>query len=124
MDGSHELPRYAISLANELQKVLLDIGKRSTSNEIKHNYAQRYSYRVIEWVNEEEKKLEEKKRKTRTGMIKCLVLIHKRAKQSYPRITWLMFQNIYLMYRNTNNKEKIILLCFSQACQNIRNPIN
>ena len=40
-------------------------------------------------------------------MIKVSGLIHKRPKQSDPRITWMMLQNLYLMNGDINNKEEI-----------------
>ena len=70
MEGAHILPRDATRLANELQKVLRDIGKLRTSKELKHNYAQSYDQRVIKWVNKEEGKPEGQNRKMNTGMIK------------------------------------------------------
>ena len=39
-------------------------------------------------------------------MIKVSGLSHKRSKQSDPRISCLMFQKIYIMYHETNNKEE------------------
>ena len=47
MDGAHGLPRYTISLTNELQQVLYDIGKKIIVNVIRHNYEKRYAHRVI-----------------------------------------------------------------------------
>ena len=40
-------------------------------------------------------------------MIKVSGIIHKRLKESDPRIAWLMLQNIYLMNGDINNKEEI-----------------
>ena len=94
--GTHGLPRDVMSLNNKIQQVLHDVGKRRFCNGIQHKYSQRYARRVIERVNKEE----EQKRKTRTGMIKVLVLSHNREKQIDPRIAWFMFQNIYLVYCN------------------------
>ena len=51
MDGAHVLPIDAISLTNDLQQVLRDVGKQSISNGIKHNSAKSYSRRVIERLN-------------------------------------------------------------------------
>ena len=33
-----------------------------------------------------------------------------------------MLQNFYLIYCDINNKEKVIMLCFSQACSNMNKP--
>ena len=43
----------------------------------------------------------------RTGMIKVLGLIHKREKQSYPRLAWFMSHKIYRMYSDIKKKEEI-----------------
>ena len=40
-------------------------------------------------------------------MIKVSGIIHKRLKESDPRIAWLMLQTIYLMNGDINNKEEI-----------------
>ena len=106
IDGAHGLPRDTTSLTNDLKQVLHYIVKKIISNVIKHKYTQRYALRVTEWVNKEEVKVEGKKRKTKTGMIKVSGLSHKREKQRDPRIACIMFQNIYLMYRDINNKEE------------------
>ena len=50
-----------MSLNNELQKLLHDIGKQRTGNGIQHKSAQRYAHRVIQRVNKEEEKAEGRK---------------------------------------------------------------
>ena len=39
-------------------------------------------------------------------MIKLLGLNHKRENQSDPRLAWIMFHNIYIMYSDINTKEE------------------
>ena len=39
-------------------------------------------------------------------MIKVSGLRHKKEKQSNPRLTWFMFQKVYIMYRNTKKREE------------------
>ena len=56
IDGVHGLRRDSISLANDLQQVLHDVGRRRIRNEIKHNYTQMYFHRFIEQVNKQKKK--------------------------------------------------------------------
>ena len=72
-------------------------------NKIKPNSAYRHSHIVIEQVSKEEEKLD-KKRISKRVMIKVSFLIHKMAEKSDPRLAWLMFQNIYLMYCEIKNK--------------------
>ena len=40
-------------------------------------------------------------------MIKVSGLIHKKSKHSDTRIAWLIFQNLYLLNGDINNKEEI-----------------
>ena len=74
--GAHILPRDIVSLTYELQQVLNDVGKENISNGTQTKSSQRYSHRIIQCVNIEEEESEGQKRKTRTGMIKYLGLIH------------------------------------------------
>ena len=50
IDSVHGLPRYSISLTNDIQQVLHDIGKQRIGNEIMKNTEQRYSHAVIQRV--------------------------------------------------------------------------
>ena len=106
MDGAHGLTRDTMSLANELQQVLHGAGKRRIGKESKHNSAKMYAHRFIKEINKEDEKSEGQKRKTKTSMIRVSGLIHKRENQSDPRLAWLMFQKIYLVYHDINNKEQ------------------
>ena len=106
MDGAHGLPRDATSPARELQQVIHDIGKQRIGNRIKQNFTQRYYYRVIERVDKEERKSEGQIRKYNRGMIKVPGLSHKMANQRNLSLAWFMFQKIYIMYLDKNNKEE------------------
>ena len=66
----------------------------------------KHACKFIEHVNKEEVKPEGQKRTSRRGMIKVSGIIHRRAKKSDTRLNWMMFQNIYLMYRNIKEKEE------------------
>ena len=104
IDGAHVLQRDIVSITDELQQVLRDVGKQSIGNGIQPKYAQRYVCIVIQHVNREEEEAEGQKRRTRTGMIKVSGLSHKRSKQSDPRLSWFMFHKIYCMYSYIKNK--------------------
>ena len=54
---------YIVSLTNELQQVIHDVGKQSIVNGIQYKSAQRYSFRVIQSVNIEEEEAEGQKKK-------------------------------------------------------------
>ena len=56
IDGAHGLPRDTRGLANEIQRIIHNVGKQRIGNTIIQNYAQRYSHRFIGRVNKEEKK--------------------------------------------------------------------
>ena len=105
IDDVNGLPRYTRSLANELQQVLHDVGKRSIVNLIKHKSARRYTHRVIEKVNKEEGQPEQQKRKTKPVMIKVSGLIQKRENQSDPRLACITFKKKHIMYRDIKKKE-------------------
>ena len=95
-----------MSLTNDLQKVLHDIGKQNISNGIQSKSSQRYERRVIQPVNREGGEVEEQKQKIRTGMINVLGISHKEGKQSDPNISYLMFHKIYSMHSYIKNKEE------------------
>ena len=61
IEGAHGPPRYAISLASELQQVIYGIGKISILKKIQARYAYKYACRVIGQVNIEEGNVEVKK---------------------------------------------------------------
>ena len=103
MDDAHGISRDSTSLATEIQHVLHGVGRHRISKAIRQSPAEGYDHRVIKRVNIEEEKLEGCK-KIRTSMIKVSCLRHKRSKQSNPRLTWLMFQNFCIMYRNIKEK--------------------
>ena len=98
MDGARGLPKYANSIANDLQKGIHSVRKRNIVDEITAASAVKYSLRVIIRVNKYESKAEGQKITPRKGMIKVSGLIHKREDKSDPRLAWLMFQQIYLMF--------------------------
>ena len=85
--------------------------KQRIDNVIKHKYAKSYARRVVDQVNKEEGKSEGMKHKTKIGTIKVSGLSHKKSKQSKakqidPRLSWMMIQNIYLIYRGIKNNEE------------------
>ena len=86
--------------------MIYGVGCRYANNTITPESTLRYSHRVIACVNKEEDKSEGQRRKTRTGIIKVLVLIQKRAKKCDPRIAWEMLHKIHHMYSDIKNKEE------------------
>ena len=104
MDSAHRMRKYANSLAPNLKQVIHFIGKRDIVNWITPQSPIKYFHIKIRWVNKYEPKAEGQKITSRKVMIKVSGLIHKRSNKSNIIIAWLMFQNIYLMYQEINEK--------------------
>jgi hypothetical protein len=60
---------------------------------------------VIRRVNQTEDNALGQKKQTSNGQIKVAALSNKRAKQSDPRLAWVMFHKIATMYRDMKNQE-------------------
>ena len=58
--GAYGLPIDIVSLTNEMQQVIHDLGKIITGNGIQPKSSQRHAYIVIEWVNIEEEEQRER----------------------------------------------------------------
>ena len=86
--------------------MLHGVGRRYANKTITPDSALRYAHRVIARVNKEDDNAEGQERNTRTGIIKVLGLIHKRAKECDPRLAWEMFHKIHHMYSDIKNKEE------------------
>ena len=107
IDVAHGLPRGIQTFTQDLQQVFHDLGGKSIGKCIKPSSAQSYAFRLIQRVNINEEGSEGQKQRTRTVMIKFLVLSHKMAEQSDLRLACFMFHNLYRMYINSKNKEEI-----------------
>ena len=105
-EGVYGIPRDTISIKNELQQVLHLVGKIRIVDKIKQNSTYKYSHRVL-FCKLIRDKIRGVKNTSNHGMIKVSGIIHKRLKESDPRIAWLMLQTIYLMNGDINNKEEI-----------------
>ena len=99
------LPKYANSLTNCMQQVIHSIGKIKAVSYITPNSTVNFSRIFIIWVNKFDPKTEGRKLTSIKGMIKVPGLSQNRAKQIYPRLAWLLFQYIYLIYLYINNNE-------------------
>ena len=82
------------------------VGRQDANTTISPHSTLRYARRGIACVDKEEENKEGHKRKTTSGIIKVLGLIHKREKKCDPRLAWEMFHRIYHMYSNINNKKE------------------
>ena len=66
-----------------------------------------YTRRVIRRVNAVEDERDGQKKRSSTGEIKVRGISHKRAKQSDPRLAWIMFHKIVNMYRAVKTQEAL-----------------
>ena len=76
--GAHGFPRDIQTSTDYPQQVLHEVGVQIIGICIKPALAQRYTCKLIQLVNTNEEEAEGKKQRTRTGLIKILVLSHKR----------------------------------------------
>ena len=72
---------------------------RPICKKIAHNSAANYFRAILKQVNVSEETHDKQMNKTRTGLIKFSSLIHNRDKQSYPRLSLIVFQNIAHIFR-------------------------
>ena len=88
---------------NELVEALQD-NVKVTTNKSKIQRARR----ILKRVNEREADCEgNKKKKTKTGEIKVQALSKKRAKHSDPHFSWVMFHQIYQMFKEAKKVSEI-----------------
>ena len=82
----------------EIQQVIHGAGCRDANKKPLNRFLRSGTLRrVIERINKEEENTDLQKRNTTTGTIKISGLSRKRTKESYPRLDWEMFHNIYHM---------------------------
>ena len=81
------------------------VGKWRITNGLKPQPEQSYAHRVIQRVNKEEEEAEGQKRRTSTGMINVLGLIHKKENKSDPRLAWFISHQIYHIVISITNKK-------------------
>ena len=101
--GAHSLPQTRKLLAENLHKLLQTMGKRT--DEVDHKTKQAYARSVIQRVNKREPEKVGQKKRSAAGEVKVRGLSNKRAKQSDPRLQWIMFHKMVLMYRHVIDEE-------------------
>ena len=78
-----------------------------------------YFREVIKRVNKKEYEHEDKKNKSRTGLVKVLSLRNTRASQNDPRLACIMFHKIAAIYRDLKHQNTLQALL---AIQNLSLP--
>ena len=79
------------------------VEKLFPGRERKEDAMKMHAKRVLRRVNKREPGMENKKKRSKTGMIKVGGLSHKRARQSDPRLQWIMVHRIVKMYREATH---------------------
>ena len=102
--GAHSFPVCRLELGQRLHEVVMSLGSRT--HETKKESKLKYEKRVLKRVHELEPERENQQKRNKTGTMKVAGLSHKRAKQSDPRLAWLMFHKICNMCRNGMKDER------------------
>ena len=97
MKGDHSFPETQKIIGNKLNSVLESLGHRD--RDIKPKTKVAYACAVIRRVNQIEDEHIGQQKRSSTGEIKVRGLSHKRTKQSDPRLQWIMFHKMCIMYR-------------------------
>ena len=101
--GAHSLPSSQEVVGEKLHAVLQNVGSTpEVQNKTKLAYARRVSCRI----NKQESEQVEQQKRSLTEEIKVRGLSHKRAKQSDPRLEWIMFHKMCVMHREVIALEK------------------
>ena len=125
IEGVHGLPIDVNALVAELQLFIKAINARQSTKCITANSSSKYTRSVIKQVNRKEYGHDMQRKKIRTGLVKVSSIINNRARQSYPRLAWLMFHKIAQMYRDIREQEReearelILNLCANLNSKNI-----
>ena len=104
LEGVHGFPVAHKELGHRLNDLIMELGVRKT--DIGDKSKLQLAKRVISRINCLEPISGEQVKWSRTGEIKVSGLSHKRAKQSDPRLAWLMFRKICEMCRDVRTRER------------------
>ena len=102
--GAHGIPSTRKTFALKLNSMLTDLyGAKARKESSQLAYARS----VIRRVNGIEDDRVGQKKRSNLGEIKVRGLSHKRAKQSDPRLAWIMFHKIVRLYRDVIKEESL-----------------
>jgi len=113
MRAGHGLPHNRFQFSVRLEQVKKALNPHR--NDIKPSSQKVYAKRVLKRVIDKEPDLDPNKKIKTSGEIKIRGLSDKRAKQSDPRLAWMMFHSIVKMYRQVKEKENLANLELSQG---------
>ena len=104
IEGAHGFPVCHLELGQRLNKVIISMGARKYDT--KQNSKLKLAKRVLKRVNTVEPEMENQQKRNKTGEMKVAGLSHKWAKQSDPRLAWIMFHKICQMCRDVRKNEQ------------------
>jgi hypothetical protein len=94
---AHGRKRLTLDVSDAVEKLF---PRRDSRNEAAKKM---HAKRILRRVNAREPGMKNKSKRSKTGEIKIGGLSHKRAKQSDPRLHWIMVHRIVKMYREAKN---------------------
>ena len=92
-------------LGSELIFFIKAVNARQSNKEITPKSSSKYTRSVIKGVNGTEDGHDKQNKKSRTGLAKDSIISNKRARQSDPRLAWMMINKIAQMYRDIREQE-------------------
>ena len=104
LKAAHSVPSLRRIVGEKLHTILQTLGKRT--GDVSKQSKQAYARAVIRRVNKREEEQFGQTKQSSTGQIKVQGLSHKRAKQSDPRLQWIMFHKMVRMCRDVKRKEE------------------
>ena len=107
IEGPNRLTIDTASIASELHSVVESVKARPTFKEIAPQSSENHCRTVVKRVNVTKEAHDKRSNKIRTGLIKFSSLSNNRAKQSDPRLYWIMFHKIAHMYRDIRKQENV-----------------
>ena len=99
------MPIDVNTLGVDLQLVIKAVNARQSTNYITPKASSRYTRLVTNRLNNIEDGHDNQRKKSRTGLVKVSSISNNRARQSGPRLAWLMFHKTAHMYRDIREKE-------------------
>ena len=105
IEGAHGFPIDVNALGDELKFVIKAVNARQSTKEITPKSSSTYTHSVIKRVNCIEDSHDKQRKKSRTVLVNVSIISNNRARQSNPRLAWLMFHKIAQMYRDIREQE-------------------
>ena len=105
IEGVHGFPIDVNTLGVKLQLVIKAANARQSTKYITPKASYQYTRLVIKRVKNIEDGRDMQRKKSRTVLVKVSSISNNRARQSDPRLAWLIFHKIAQMYRDIREQE-------------------